>query len=219
MDPKQRQQREEEERRRARLAEQEMLAYQERSDRLLAQIVDQQRAIAKRRQEIEDNAIRLHDGRKAFVDGGEYRDEQGRVLTGADRDEAAGQHKLHPEASTWADRQKAIDDAEAAKRLKDKILQDRDSGGGTTAEKTQRLSGYEQEFQQQIEARAAQPVADYGGGDYMAELGGEYQLSTVPAFTRAAQQPGEQMDERTESETAETKNAPRPTGQGALKLG
>jgi hypothetical protein len=221
MDPKERQRREEEERHRAWLAEQERLEYQERTNRLVAQIDEQQRAIGKRRQEIEDNAIRLHDGRRAYVDGDQYRDEQGRVLTGADRDEAAGQHKLHPEASTWADRQNAIDDAEAAKRLKDKVLQDRDSGAGTAAEKTQRLSGYEQEFQQQIEARAAQTVADYSSGDYMADLGGEYQLSTVPAFTRAAIASHETIEQPSgnEGKTEETKKTPQPFGGGALKLG
>ena len=53
----------------------ERLAYIERSDRLLAQIEQQQRAIAKRRQDIEDRAIRLRDGRRVYVDGGADRDE------------------------------------------------------------------------------------------------------------------------------------------------
>src|SRR5689334_699080 len=60
MDPKEKRRREEDERRRAWLAEQEMLEYAQRTDRLLAQIDDQQRAVEKRRKEIEDNAIRLH---------------------------------------------------------------------------------------------------------------------------------------------------------------
>jgi hypothetical protein len=77
--------------------------------------------------------------------------------------------------------------AEDAKRLKDKILKDRESGEGTPEEMQQRLSGYEKEFQEKVEARASQPVTDYGSADYMAELGDEYTLSTVPAFTRAAQ--------------------------------
>src|SRR5437660_1620581 len=63
-DPKQRQLREEEARRRAWLAEQELLEYRQRTDRLLAQIEDQQHVIEKRRKEIEDNAIRLHDCRR-----------------------------------------------------------------------------------------------------------------------------------------------------------
>src|SRR5436309_2866640 len=39
-------------------------------------------------QEIDCRTIRLHDGRRAYVDGNQYRDEQGRVLQGQDRDEA-----------------------------------------------------------------------------------------------------------------------------------
>ncbi len=220
-DPKAREAREEAARRKQMEDERERLAYIERSDRLLADIDAQQRTIAKRRQEIEDRAIRLRDGRKVFVDGDQYRDEQGRILTGADRDEAAGQHREHPEASTWAEREQAIRDAEEAQRIKDKILRDRESGQGTTAEKTKRLSGYEQEFREKIEARAAQPVAEYGAGDYMAELG-DLKPSTVPAFTAAAQiashETNEQPPDR-EGESGETKKTQRPPGLGALKLG
>src|SRR5579864_486256 len=60
-DPRVKRQREEESQRRA---AQEMQDYFERSDRLLARIDEQERAIDKRRQEIEDKAIRLHDGRR-----------------------------------------------------------------------------------------------------------------------------------------------------------
>jgi hypothetical protein len=112
-DPRVKRQREEEEARRR--AAQEMQDYFDRSDRLLARIEERERIIAKRRQEIEDNAIKLHDGCRAFVDGNRYRDENGQILTGADRAEADAQHQQHPDASTWADRQKAIDDAEAAR--------------------------------------------------------------------------------------------------------
>jgi hypothetical protein len=220
-DPKEKRRREEEERRRAWLAEQEILEYQQRTERLLAQIDGQQRVVEKRRKEIEDNAIRLHDGRCAYVDGDQYRDEQGRVLEGRDRDEAAEQHRQNPDASTWQDRQKTIDEAEKLERLKQKVLKDR--GEGTPEEKQQRLSGYEQEFQQQIEARAQQAPVDYGSADYMAAYGDDYQLSTVPAFTRAAmsshETTGPPPDTETESEAIETKNAPRPTGQGTPKPG
>jgi hypothetical protein len=55
----------------------------------------------------------------------------------------------------------------------------------------------------------------------MAELGCEYTISTVPAFTRAAQG-GDQTPaaERkdTENEAPQTQNTPRPSGQGAPKL-
>ena len=55
----------------------------------------------------------------------------------------------------------------------------------------------------------------------MAELGCEYTISTVSAFTRAAQG-GDQTPaaERkdTENEAPQTQNTPRPSGQGVPKL-
>jgi hypothetical protein len=231
-DPRVMRRREEEQRRRAWLAEQEMLEYRQCTDRLLAQIEDQQCVIEKRRKEIQDNAIRLHDGRRAYVDGNRYVDEQGRELTCGDRDAAAEQHRLHPDASTWEQKQDIDRRADEAKRLKDKVLKDRESGEGTPEEKRQRLSGYEEEFAGKIAARQEamggaadgehnDPVTDYGNADYLAELGGEYTVSMVPAFTRAAQG-GDQTPtaERkdTENEAPQTQNTPRPNGQGAPKL-
>src|SRR5665213_3396438 len=69
MDPNEKRRRKEEEDRRRLLAEQELQEYCERSDRLLARIDEQERIIAKRRQEIEDNALKLQDGRRVYVDG------------------------------------------------------------------------------------------------------------------------------------------------------
>jgi len=227
-DPKIRQQREAEERRRAWLAEQEMLDYTERCDRLLAEIDYEQRAIEKHRKEIEDNAIRLHDGRRVYVDGDQYRDESGTVLKGRDRDEAAEQHLLNPDASTWEQKQDIDRQAEEMKRLREKVLSNQ-NGGGATAEKQERLQGYEQEFAQKVAARqqemgttataAAGAVPDYGSADYMAELGGgEYELSTVPAFTDAAQANGQTQivgQKDVDTENPQAQNAPKA---GALKL-
>lgn len=226
-DPRLRQRREEYERRRAWLTEQEILQHRQRTDRLLAQIEDQQRAVENRRKEIDDNAIRLRDGRRAYVDGDQYRDEQGRLLQGSDRDEAAAEHRLHPEASTWEQKQEIERRAEELRRLHDNVLKNRESGEGTPEEKRQLLSGYEKEFADKVAVRqaemgtsAASPgaVPDYGSADYMAELGGEYQVSTVPAFTSAAGGGvqtviAERKD--TEDETPQTSNTPRA---GALKL-
>src|ERR1700683_2791815 len=117
MDPK--------EKRRRLLAEQELQEYRERSNRLLARIEEQQIVVEKRRKEIEDNALKLHDGRRVYVDGNQFRDEQGRVLEGSDRDEAAALHSQKPNASTWQDRQKTIEEADELARLKQKVLNDR----------------------------------------------------------------------------------------------
>ena len=223
MDPKEKRRREEEASRRALLAAQEMQDYEDRSGRLLARIDEQERVIAKRRQEIEDNALKLHDGRRVYVDGTQYRDENGNILTGSARDEAAGLNRGNPNASTWQEK-KDIDDRYAeAERLRQKVLQDRDAAerGGDISAANDQLTADEKEFTQQVEARATQQPTDYGSSDYLAAYGDDYQISSVPAFTEAASVKrgtiGQASDTDTESTTADVKRAPQPTGQGALK--
>ena len=221
-DPVVKRQREEEARRRA---AQDLLDYMDRSDRLLARIDEQERVIAKRRQEIEDNALKLHDGRRVYVDGNQYRDENGNILSGNARDEAAELHRGNPQASTWQQK-KDIDDRYAAEeRLRQKVLADRDaaSRGGDITAANDKLTADEKEFSAQVEAKAAQAPTDYGSADYMAAYGDDYQPSTVPAFTKAASASRETTEQPTETETesttADAKKAPQPFGQGALKLG
>jgi hypothetical protein len=221
-DPRVKRQREEEAQWRA---AREIQDYFERSDRLLARIDEQERFIAKRRQEIEDNALKLHDGRRVYVDGNQYRDENGNILSGSARDEAAELHRGNPQASTWQQK-KDIDDRYAeAERLRQKVLADRDAAGrgGDISAANDKLTADEKEFTAQVEARAAQSPTDYGSSDYMAAYGDDYQMSTVPAFTKAAAVTGETIaqasDTETESTTADAKKAPQPLGQGALKLG
>src|SRR5579872_5351539 len=107
MDPREKRRRSEEEERR-RLAEQELHQYRERCDRFLQRIEQEQIAVEKHRKEIEDNALKLRDGRRVYVDGNQYRDEQGRVLEGKDRDEAAALHTQNPNASTWQEDRKSV---------------------------------------------------------------------------------------------------------------
>ncbi len=173
---------EEKRRREQREYEQAMLEITERQEQLLLRISEEQAEIDRRRKEIEDNALRLRDGRRVYVDGDRYRDGEGRLLTGADESEAARQHEYRPDASTWAQKQDIDRQADENQKLKAKILKDRESGEGAPPEKAQRLDGYEKEFADKVQARTEQPVPDYGGADYMAE----YQLSAVPAFTAAA---------------------------------
>jgi hypothetical protein len=217
-DPVAKRQREEEA---ARRAAQEMQDYFERSNRLLARIDEQERVIAKRRQEIEDNALKLHDGRRVYVDGNQYRDENGAILQGSARDEAAALHRGNPQASTWQQKQDIDDRYAEAKRLREKVLHDRDAAerGGDVSAANDKLNADEKEFAAKVEARAQRSPTDYGSSDYMAAYGDEYQISTVPAFTKAANQTGPQTDKETETETAQTKTAPQPIGQGAPKLG
>jgi hypothetical protein len=227
MDPREKRRRKEEEDRRRLLAEQELQEYRERSDCLLARIEQQQLVVEKHRKEIEENALKLRDGRRVYVDGSQYRDEQGRVLEGRDRDEAAALHTQKPNASKWQDRQKTIAEADELERLKQKVLIDRqeaERGGDVNAAK-ERLSGYEREFQNNLENKpaviAAKAPADLAASystDYMAAYGDEYTISTVPAFTKAAdgQTPADRKD--TETDNPQTQNAPRPVGQIAPKI-
>jgi hypothetical protein len=74
----------EEKRRRELLAyEQEMIENEQRRDRLLLRIEEEQAEIDERRKEIENNALRLRDGRRAYIDGDRYRDGEGRVRHGS----------------------------------------------------------------------------------------------------------------------------------------
>jgi hypothetical protein len=156
----------EEKRRREQLEfERAMLEISERQDRLLREIEQEQVQLSKRHKEIEDNALRLHDGRRVYVDGDRFRDDQGTFLTGTDEAEAARQHEYRPDASTWAQKQEIERREKDAQDLKDKIEQDRASGQGTPQESAQRLDGYEKEFADKVQERAAQPVTDYGSAD------------------------------------------------------
>lgn len=195
-------------------------ALRDRQDQLLARIEQCQVEIEKRRQQIEDNALRLRDGRRIYVDGDHYRDAEGRVLTGADEAEAARQHEYQPHASTWEQKQQIDRKAEEARILKEKILKDREEGV-SPEEAEKRLKGQEREFAQQAQEQAAKAPVDYGSADYMADYGAQ---SAVTAFTQAAapdtretiRKPAEAAD--TGTQTAEMKKTPRPAGQGALKV-
>src|SRR5262249_44051200 len=140
---------------------------------------------------------------------------------GTARDEAAELHRSNPQASTWQQK-KDIDDRYAeAERLRQKVLQDRQDAerGGDITAANDKLTSDEREFAAQVEARAAQAPTDYASSDYMADYGDDYQMSTVPAFTRAAHQTGPQTDKVTETETEQTRAEPQPFTQNPPKLG
>ena len=198
--------REAEDRRRASLAyEESMRQIRERSDRLLAQIEVQQQEIDRQRREIEDRAIKLRDGRRVYVDGDRYRDEHGRLLEGADADEAAGLHSEKPDASTWEQKQEIERRAEEARRLKERVLRERqeaEAGGqGLSPEEQerrrreaeQRLTGYERELKAQVEVTRAELAAKPDAAsaysavtldDYAGPAGGEGKTAAAD-FTRA----------------------------------
>jgi hypothetical protein len=138
-----------------------MRAVQDRTERLLERIDREERRLEKRREEIDARAIRLKDGRRVYVDGGEYRDEEGRALTGADRAEAAAGRTAN--SATRQEKTRIEDQCEAARRLKEKTKElqsnvsnethDNDSeknlAGKGRAAKTA-IAGLEQEFTAQV---------------------------------------------------------------------
>jgi hypothetical protein len=186
-----------------------------REEDLLRRINIQQERIFVEMEELDKRTIRLHDGRRAYVDGKDYRDGEGRVLQGADRDEAHEQHQLNPKAATWVEKQEIEARARDAQALKDKVEQD---GEGTMTE--QRLTGYEKELADKIEARAKEPPADYGSADYMAV--DNWRISSAPAFTAAAKPVsretiGKLTEDNNRSEPTDTKKPLQPVGGTGMK--
>ena len=136
-----------------------------RQDVLLRRIEYEQAVIEKQRQDCEANALRLRNGRLAYVDGDRYRDGEGHLLTGADEAEAARLHEVRPDASTWAQKQDIDRRAIDVKRLKEAVIADNDatlSGRETTDTAQQHLSAYEKQLADNVEERAVRPVTDWG---------------------------------------------------------
>jgi hypothetical protein len=209
----------EEERRRALLAyEQAMQEVRDHADRILLRIDEQEHEIEKRRKELEGRALHLHDGRRFWIDGEQFRDDSGAILQGRDHAEAANLASSHPDAPTWTERENIRAAAEDIKRIKEKVLAERERAGeGDPAAAQDRLTGYEKELQAQMEQRRSQiassPV-NYGDPDY------REMLSSQPAFNEAAHAdaPVPQADKKeTEAASADNKRPLRLTGQGAPK--
>jgi hypothetical protein len=216
--PRAKQQHEEEERRRALLAyEAAMQEVRDHADRLLLRLDEQQHEIERRRTELEGRALQLHDGRRVWIDGDQYRNDSGVILQGSDHQVAETLARQHPDAATWAERTRIDQQAQDIKRLRDRVIAERDHPGSDPEQSQQRLSQYEQELQlnsdQRRDVLKSSPV-EYGDPDYMS-------LTSVPAFNAAA--PGALVDEAeekktTESASADNKRSLRPQGQGGPKL-
>jgi hypothetical protein len=219
-DPALKRKHEEDEHRRAMLVQQELREYEDRREYLLARITQEQQYIEQQRRQIDENAIRLDDGRRAYVDGDRYRDAQGTILKGRDHDEAEGRHRDRPQASTWKDKQEIEARARDEQALKDKVERD---GEGTTVEKQQRLTLYEKEFAEKIDARTKEQPVDYGNADDM-NAADDGKISSAPAFAAAAEPVsretiGKLTEDDIPSQTADMKKPPRPVGSGGMKPG
>lgn len=78
-----------------------MQGIRDREDELIEEIEAEHRQTLRRLENIDAHAIKLRDGRRAYVDGDEFRDRYGILLRGADRQEA---ERLRTKtSSTWTE--------------------------------------------------------------------------------------------------------------------
>ncbi|HXE63965.1 MAG TPA: hypothetical protein VN519_10525 [Bryobacteraceae bacterium] len=167
--------------------EQAMRDIRDREDILLARIDAEERRLRKHQKEIEDNAIRLGDGRRVYVDGSTYRDEQGIELHGADHDEAAAQHRDKPNASTWQERTENDRRWYEQERIRHEIearRAQREHGEDLSAkerkdrikEEQNAIGRYEQQ-QDSIEKRAEE-IEKQGADQYSVDYGSAYNTTS-----------------------------------------
>jgi len=103
----------------------EQEALQRREEVVLARLAEREEALREEATLLDERTIKLHDGRRAYVDGDKFRDAEGQELTGADRAQAEVLRVEQPNAATWqeeqrigkmwAENQKARKDIEDAK--------------------------------------------------------------------------------------------------------
>jgi len=163
-----------------------------REDLLLAQIEREEKLVRERLEDIDRRAIRLHDGRRAYVGSNrDYLDEHGTVLQGADEDEARRKHADNPNAATWDERASAKEQHEALLQMRKEIFEAREKRSvldpknlsvnemkSITSEASASIARLETEFYEKFEAPRRE-TADlgrhsgsdpYGGDDYMASF-------------------------------------------------
>lgn len=85
--------------------QEEQEALHHREEIVLAQLAEREAVLREEAERMDERAIKLHDGRRAYVDGEDYRDAEGHKLTGADRAQAEVLHVSQPHATTWQQQQ------------------------------------------------------------------------------------------------------------------
>ena len=98
--------------------EQEEAELHHREERVLAELAEREELLREEAQRLDDRAIKLDDGRRAYVDGDCYRDNEGHELTGADRAQAEVLHVEHPNATSWQEEQQLTRKWEETQRLR-----------------------------------------------------------------------------------------------------
>jgi hypothetical protein len=141
-----------------------------REERLLAELDKREQELFERAEGLDTRAIKLDDGRRAYVDGDKYRDAEGRELKDADRAQAEIHHLDHPNAATWQEKHDLDEQFFAATRMRHQIEELQEGKAG--ANEATVLSRYEKQLQTQSSgALSRAPVAaDYADVDYMGAL-------------------------------------------------
>ena len=100
--------------------------------RLLERIYEREEELQIESAGLDQRAIKLHDGRRAYVDGDRYRDAEGRELSGADRAQAEVLHLEQPHAATWQEKQKIEEQWAAIETVRRDVEKAHDTGGAST---------------------------------------------------------------------------------------
>ena len=111
---------------------------------LLTRIAEREDELLVEARREDERAIKLHDGRRAYVDGKDYRDAEGQKLTGADRAEAEIDHLDHPDATTWQEKHALDEQWKATERLRSKV--EAVNTGKDNAQQAAALTAYEKEL-------------------------------------------------------------------------
>jgi hypothetical protein len=147
--------------------------FHEREEKFLERLAEAEAEIDCRRNALHARAIRLRDGRTAYVDGDGYRDGQGRELSGDDAAEARTAHKANPRAATWQDHQEIEKEWQEIRALRQRVESAEE--GRDLKKATGTLAAAEVEFHEKVESRLGGMnggVPNYGSGDYKSRLSG-----------------------------------------------
>ncbi len=167
-------------------SEHEHRELERREETLLAGLQEREREIFQEAEELDRRAIKLHDGRRAYVDGDRFRDAEGRELHGADRAAAEQLHLEQPAAATWQEHQAIEQKMKDAERLRHQV-EDLKNAPDSAAENAA-LTRSEKEFARQTAAdlKDTKTLPDYGSGD----IGAAFGLSK--SFQAATTTPGQE---------------------------
>ncbi len=162
--------------------EHEQREIERREETLLAGIQVREREIMEEAEELDHRAIKLDDGRRAYVDRDKYRDVEGRELHGADRAQAEQLHLEQPNAATWQEHQAIEQKMMETERLRHQVEELKNAPDSATEGAA--LTRSEKEFARQTtaELKDTKALPDYGSGDIASAFGlsKSFQTATTP---------------------------------------